>query len=102
MDNVETYGKYLDGLSEAEYEQGVAIESEIAKILREGFTEKVGLKFVCIVLEIRKKMPTATVGGIFDAALDLGLSSVVAAVVKTTSVAGRKRISGGKGGSTLK
>ena len=69
-----TNDTFLKGLSDAEWDKAEAIESEIAELLREGFTEAVGIKFVRTVMEIRTAMPDATVGGVFDFALMAGLA----------------------------
>jgi len=97
---METNEKFFEGLSAAEWDQAEAIETEIAELLGEGFTEEVGLKFVRTVMEIRKAIPNATVGGVFDAALKAGLSDVAATVVivQAKQVA-RKRNVGGKRGN---
>jgi len=69
-----TDDEFLKSLSTAEWDEGEAIEAEIGKLLQQGFTEALGIKFVRTVLEIRRKIPRAAVGRVFDAALDFGLS----------------------------
>lgn len=66
---------FLKGLSEAEWDNAEAIESEIGALLREGLTEAVGIKFVRTVMELRRAAPdaTVTVGAVFDTALLAGL-----------------------------
>ena len=64
---------FYKSLSEADWDTATAIETEIGKLLEQGLTENVALKFVRTVMEVCKAVPGATVEGVFDAALSAGL-----------------------------
>lgn len=88
-----TNEEYLKGLSDAEWDEAAVIEAELQKVAHEGFTEAVGIMFVRTVMEVRKKIPAATVGSIFDTALDFGLTHVraVAGIEQTGPVGSTAR-----------
>jgi hypothetical protein len=69
--------KYFEGLTAAEMEEHEQIEAELNNNVREGFSERAALSFVVAVVAIRKMEPSATVAGIFDAALLCGLGVVL-------------------------
>lgn len=68
-----TNEEFFAGLTEADWDKAEAIESELGKLLKEGLSKDVGLSFVRTVMTVRKAVPDATVGGIFDQALNAGL-----------------------------
>jgi len=98
--------EFYKSLSETDWNKAEAIEAEIAELLHKGLTEDVGLKFVRTVMEVRTAVPDATVEGVFDAALIVGLSYIGAKDILAQMQANRglskRRNSGGKRGSTLK
>jgi hypothetical protein len=111
MENL-TNDEFFKSLSEADWDKAEAIETKIGEILRQGFTEEVGIKFVRTVMKIRAVMPEAAVGGVFDTALSVGLDYVGdertlarlrgGQFTEATNGIKRGRNTGGKRGSTLK
>ena len=77
-----TNDEFFKSMSQADWDKAGAIETEIGEILDQGFTEEVGIKFVRTVMSIRKVMPGATVGGVYDQALSAGLNYLSARVLK--------------------
>jgi hypothetical protein len=79
--------KYLKGLTEKEWNEHEKIEAELNALVREGFTERSAMAFVVTVQAIRKTVPSATVEGIFDAALIRGLDEVLTSLTAETQPA---------------
>jgi hypothetical protein len=69
--------EFIERLSGAKLDQAEAIENDIHAILKEGFSEDVAYSFVRAVMAIRDLEPESTVGGIYEAALKVGLREVV-------------------------
>jgi hypothetical protein len=82
-----TNDQFFRSLSDADWDKAEAIEAEIEKILREGFTEEVGIKFVRTVMAVRESFPGATVEGVFDAALSAGLNYLGDALIRSGGTA---------------
>jgi hypothetical protein len=101
METTEKNEMFYKSLSNADWEQAVAIETELVAILHEGLTEDVAIKFIRTVMDVRKTVPQATVGGIFDAALSGGLTYVVAALEKPAQSIERKTRKGKLAGAGL-
>lgn len=107
-----TVAEHFKSLSMAEWGMAEAIEADLEKSLTMGLTEDEMVKFVQTVMAIRKVMPEANVGGVFDAALMAGLSYIgdkrtIARIrsgkfaYEANGIKPKKRNSN-KGGSTLK
>ena len=91
MENVKTNEEFIKGMSEADWDKAEAIEAEINKQLTEGLSEQVAMAFVRTVMEVQTAVPTATVEGIFDAAMLTGLPCVkIVAGLKSTGLRGSK------------
>ncbi len=71
-----TNEEFFKSLSGSEWDKAEAVEAEIGALLNKGFTKDVGIKFVRTVMDVRIHVPSATVGGVFDAALSIGLSHI--------------------------
>ena len=84
------YSEYLKGLTEAECDEIVRIESQLNVRVREGFTERAIMAFVTGVLEIRKIEPEATIESVFDLALIRGIDSCLALISGGTQPTKRK------------
>jgi hypothetical protein len=80
---------YAKGLTEAELEEHAQIEAELNNMVREGFSERAALSFVLTVVSIRKKMPEATIEGVFDVALIGGLELLLSRLRAETQPARR-------------
>ena len=71
---------YFEQLTEAEVDEHEQIETELNNTVRDGFTERSALAFVKTAVAIRKMQPSATIAGIFDAALVSGLDVVLSSL----------------------
>jgi hypothetical protein len=78
---------YFERLTAAENEEHEQIEAELNNTVREGFTERSALAFVKTVVAVRKMVPSATIQGIFDAALVSGLDVVLSSLRAETQPA---------------
>ena len=93
MKDVKTNDDFFRGLSVAESEEAVAIETEIMGQLQEGLSQRVGMTFVRTVMEIKRAVPNATVEGVFEAAMLTGLPSIrLAAGVVDPKRSGRRMV----------
>jgi hypothetical protein len=89
MDNA--IRKFIESLSPAQWDEAEAIEAELAKLLREGQSEYVAHMFVATVMAIRKIHSDATVEGIYEVAIRLGLQALANHDVNKPAKAGHKR-----------
>jgi hypothetical protein len=74
MDATEGYFKQLTA---AEFDEHEKIEAELNNSVRDGFSERSALAFAMTVVAVRKIEPSATIDGVFDTALMLGLDAVL-------------------------
>ena len=86
---IDAIDDYFGRLTATEIKEHEQIEAELNNNVREGFSERAALSFVVAVVAIRKTVPSATIGGIFDAALLLGLDQVLSRLRAETQPARR-------------
>ena len=85
MTNVEmTDAEFCEGFSEADWDRAEAIEAEIMALLKQGLSKQTAFKFVRAVMDARKTAPQTTVEGVFEVALDAGLSYIALATSPRT------------------
>ena len=84
--------KYLRSLTAAEQDEAEKIEAELNAALHGGFPENVSLKFVQTVMYLRKVAPGSGTAQVFDLALEMGLSCLVARFSAKPRAKGRSKL----------
>jgi hypothetical protein len=69
--------QYLEGLTDAEFDEAEKTEAELNAFVSQGFTARAMLAVVRAVPAIRKLSPTATLEGIFDMAVVHGVNVIL-------------------------
>lgn len=92
----EQFNNFLKSLTDAELDQANAIETEIAKLLKEGLSEETSFRFIRAVMQTRKVLPSATVEGVFEVAFKAGLAYVEASQIKPAREPAKQKIRRGK------
>jgi lipoate synthase len=82
---------YFKRLTAAEFDEHERIEAELNSVVRDGFTERSALAFVVTVAAVRKKVPGATIAGIFNEALIGGLEQLLSRLTETQPTRSPKR-----------
>jgi hypothetical protein len=84
-------GIFLKSLTAEQVEMCERDEDQLAAICREGLSEANAVRFQRAMLRARRAVPDATVGGVFEFALKLGLEGAARLVSAAKTTRGKKQ-----------